>query len=194
MNRTQLEHVIRAASAIAEDDELIIIGSQAIHAQVRFPPNEAVRSTEADVYPRNHPERAELIEGAIGELSGFHDTYGYYAQGVSPTTAVLPRGWEDRLVVLKNENTGSGAGLCIDVHDLLLSKYAANREKDREFNRAVIAAGLVDRGTLLHLADAMPVSDDDRERIVQRIEVDYPEPAPHSDQGRTPRPRYPSQP
>lgn len=133
------------------------------------------------MYPRNHPERAELIEGAIGELSGFHDTYGYYAQGVSPTTAVLPRGWEDRLVVLKNENTGGGAGHCIDVHDLLLSKYAANREKDREFNRAVIGAGLVDRETLLALAEAMPVSDEDRGQIIQRIRTDFstPRPLPH---------------
>ncbi len=30
MNRRQLEHLIRAAGAIAEDDELVIIGSQSI--------------------------------------------------------------------------------------------------------------------------------------------------------------------
>ncbi|TAH46106.1 MAG: hypothetical protein E6Q43_04375 [Dokdonella sp.] len=177
MNRTQLEHIIRAATAIAEDNELIIIGSQAIHAHVHFPPHEAVRSTEADVYPRNHPERAELIEGAIGELSGFHDTYGYYAQGVSPMTAILPRGWEDRLVALKNENTGTGTGLCIDLHDLLLSKYAANREKDREFNRAVIMTGFVDHQKLLDLTQAMPGTDEDRMRIAQRIEADFANPS-----------------
>jgi len=26
-------------------------------------------SDEADVYPKNHPERWELIDGAVGELS-----------------------------------------------------------------------------------------------------------------------------
>lgn len=76
MNRTQLEHIIRAASAIAGDNEVIVIGSQAIHAQVLDPPPEALMSMEADVYPRNYPDRAELIDGAIGELSSFHETFG----------------------------------------------------------------------------------------------------------------------
>jgi hypothetical protein len=53
-------------------------------------------SNEADMYPRNRPELADLIEGSIGELSKFDEMYGYYAQGVSPKTAILPRGWEDR--------------------------------------------------------------------------------------------------
>lgn len=173
MNRSQLEHIIRAASAIAGDDEVIVIGSQAIHAQIRNPPAEAFMSMEADVYPRNHPERADLIDGAIGELSSFHETFGYYAQGVSLRTAILPRDWEDRLVILKNENTGTGAGLCLDVHDLVLSKYAANRDKDREFNRAVIKAGLVRMEALLELAMTMPVSEEQCARIVKRIEADF---------------------
>ena len=50
MNRTQLEHIIRAASQISADTE-IVVGSQAIHAQrVNLPPI-AFQSEEADVYP-----------------------------------------------------------------------------------------------------------------------------------------------
>lgn len=76
MNRTQLEHIIRAASQISGDPEIVVVGSQAIHAQpVELPPI-AFLSDEADVYPRNHPERAEEIDAAIGELSPFHDTHG----------------------------------------------------------------------------------------------------------------------
>ena len=172
MNRTQLEHIIRAASAIAGDDEVIVIGSQAIHAQVTNPPAEAFMSMEADVYPRNHPDRSELIDGAIGELSSFHETFGYYAQGVSPETAILPAGWQDRLVTLKNANTGNGAGLCLDVHDLLLSKYVANRTKDRAFNKAVLGAGLVDLYTLLALVDQLPIAGEERGRVRERIETD----------------------
>jgi hypothetical protein len=33
MNRTQLENIIRAASRISDDGEIVVIGSQAIHAQ-----------------------------------------------------------------------------------------------------------------------------------------------------------------
>jgi hypothetical protein len=39
MNRLQLEHIIRAASQISDDTEIVVIGSQAIHAQeTRLPP------------------------------------------------------------------------------------------------------------------------------------------------------------
>ena len=90
MNRTQLEHIIRAASQISADTEIVVIGSQAIHAQdSKNLPLVVFQSEEADVYPRNHPERADDIDAAIGELSPFHETHGYYAQGVSPKTAKL---------------------------------------------------------------------------------------------------------
>ena len=98
MTREQLEHIIRAAASIADDDELIIVGSQAVLGQYPNAPAELLVSIEADVYPKHHPDRADLIDGAIGEGSDFHETFGYYAQGVGPTTAVLPTGWDLRLV------------------------------------------------------------------------------------------------
>src|SRR5512138_2062153 len=98
MKRAQLEHVIRAAAQIADDEEIVVIGSQAVLGQFPDAPPELLVSNEADVYPKNHPERWELIDGSIGELSPFHETFGYYAQGVQPGTAVLPPGWEERLV------------------------------------------------------------------------------------------------
>ena len=87
MRRRDLEHIIRAAADIADDDEIIIIGSQAILGQYPDAPAELCVSV-ADVYPKNKPERADLIDGSIGEGSPFHDAYGYYAQGVGETTAV----------------------------------------------------------------------------------------------------------
>ena len=73
MNGTQLEHIIRAASQISGDSEIVVIGSQAVHAQRMKLPPIAFQSDEADVYPRNHPERADEIDAAIGELSPFHE-------------------------------------------------------------------------------------------------------------------------
>lgn len=66
MKREQLEHLIRAAADIADDDELIIIGSQAILGQFADAPEELLVSDEADIYPKNRPERWELIDGSIG--------------------------------------------------------------------------------------------------------------------------------
>ena len=50
-------------------------------------------SMEADIYPLESPDLADVIDGAIGEGSKFHETNGYYAQGVGPDTAILPRDW-----------------------------------------------------------------------------------------------------
>ncbi len=173
MNRTQLEHVIRAASQISGDVEIVVIGSQAIHAQPMKLPPIAFQSDEADVYPLNHPERADQIDAAIGELSPFHDTHGYYGHGVSPTTATLPKGWEKRVVRLSNVNTGGATGLCIDAHDLALSKYAAGREQDIEFNRELARHGIVSKRKLIRLVPSMPIDDERKRLILDRIKRDF---------------------
>ena len=43
-----------------------------------------------------------MIDGCIGELSPFHETFGYYAHGIGPETAVLPAKWKTRLVRVTN--------------------------------------------------------------------------------------------
>ena len=133
MTRLQLEHLIRAASTIADDSDIVVIGSQAILGQYPDAPAEFLVSKEADVFPRNHPERAELIDGSIGEGSPFEKVYGYYAHGIGPETAVLPEGWQDRLIVISNPNTLSVRGWCLEVHDLAIAKLVAGREKDLDF-------------------------------------------------------------
>lgn len=173
MRRSQLEHIIRAASVIADDDEIIIIGSQAILGQFPDSPEELCVSVEADVYPRNHPERWDLIDGTLGELSPFHDTFGYYAQGVEEGTATLPARWQERLVPIRNANTREATGWCLEVHDLLVSKYVANRPKDRRFVRAAIGAGLADRAELEARLAATSINDELRQLITQLIAADF---------------------
>jgi hypothetical protein len=133
MKRSEIEHVLRAAKGIAGEDEFILIGSQSILGAFPDAPLVLRRSIELDIYPKHHPEKSDLIDGAIGERSLFHETHGYYAHGVSPETAHLPAGWENRLVRLSSENTGGAIGWCLDVHDLAFSKLAAGRPKDLEF-------------------------------------------------------------
>jgi hypothetical protein len=172
MTRLQLEHLIRAAADIADDEEIIVIGSQAILGQFPNAPASMRVSAEADLYPRHHPERADLIDGSIGEVSPFHATYGYYAQGVSPTTAFLPRGWEDRLIVVQNENTRQARGLCLEVHDLLAAKAVAAREKDIDFLAEAAKHGLARKEELLArltLMDVDPSVIQRAQSLVRRI-------------------------
>jgi hypothetical protein len=170
VNRAQLEHVIRAAATIAGDDEIVVIGSQAILGRYPDAPGELLVSKDVDVYPRHHPERADLVEGSIGELSPFHETYGYYAQAVGQATAVLPEAWEARLVPVP---TPAGTGLCLEPHDLLISKYVAGREKDRDYVRAAVRYRLADRLTLLERLARTAISEEQRARISRQIEADF---------------------
>lgn len=138
MQRSQLEHLIRAAAEVTNQYEFVIIGSQSILGAVPSPPPECMLSMEADIYPLLAPELADLIDGAIGELSFFHEHFGYYAQGVGPETAHLPRGWQGRLVRLQSAATNGRVGYCLDPVDLFVSKACAAREKDAGFNRALL--------------------------------------------------------
>lgn len=120
-----------------------MIGSQAILGSTPDAPAEFLRSLEVDLYPLRDPDKADLIDGCIGELSPFHETFGYYVHGVGPETAVLPRGWESRLVRMENENTAGVVGLCLSPLDLAVSKLCAGREKDVEFVRGMLRHRLV---------------------------------------------------
>lgn len=150
MKRAQFEHAVRAAGAILGADEVLVIGSQAIHGVLATPFPEAERSIEVDIasLEKDAAEKADLLDGSIGELSMFQSTFGYYAQGVTPDTAVLPSGWRKRLVPYRSASTNGVTALCLEPHDLWVSKAVAGRPKDREFCGAMFAHDLVNADTL----------------------------------------------
>ncbi|MBX3171091.1 MAG: hypothetical protein KF760_27030 [Candidatus Eremiobacteraeota bacterium] len=169
MRRAELEHILRAAGAISAEREIIVIGSQAILGSYADPPPELLVSLEADVYPAANPAKAALIDGSIGELSPFHDTFGYFAHGVGPETARLAPGWEGRLVPLSNENTHGVTGLCLSVVDLAISKLAAGRPKDLDYVKILLAHGLVRKDEILSLIG--PLEEAERIRAtLQRLD------------------------
>lgn len=169
MKREDLEHIIRAAAEIADDPEIVVIGSQAILGSFPDAPEELLVSMEADVYPKNRLDRADLIDGSIGEGSPFHDLYGYYAQGVDDTTAILPRGWEKRLVPVRNDNTRGHTGWCLEPHDLVVSKTIAGREKDLRFLESAARAHLVRKDILLNRLAETKADDRLRKAARERI-------------------------
>ena len=158
MKRHQLEHVLRAAGAIVAVADLIVIGSQAVLGWSDSPPAALLASLEVDIYPRYAPELANVIDGTIGELSPFHETFGYYAHGVAPETATLPEGWEDRLIGLSNENTNGVTGWCLHPVDIAISKLAAGRPKDLSYVCALIESVGIDCEELKRLASTLDES------------------------------------
>ena len=173
MKRSELEHLIRAAGAVAGDDCIVVIGSQSVLGQFPDAPRTLRSSMEADVFPANLPERTDLIDGSIGEGSRFHEEFGYYAQGVDERTATLPRRWKARLVSVKNPNTGGVEGLCLEVHDLAISKYVAGRPKDLAFTRQLSRYRLTRKSVLLDRAAATALPAAVRALVEGRITRDF---------------------
>ena len=173
MHRDDLHHVVAAAAQIADEQEWVVVGSQSILGSCPEAPPEMLRSMEADIYPRSAPEKAAVIEGVLGDGSRFHQTYGYYAHAVGPETAKAPAGWKDRLVPVvippRGRSTMRIVAFCLERHDLILSKLAANRERDWEFAANAIDAGLVELEVLKERVDLLPVPDELRELIARSL-------------------------
>lgn len=176
MKKQQVDHVLRAAGRITGERQFIIVGSQALHGRHPDLADSIVRSAEVDLLASGRPDRTEWLV-AIGLYSRFHEEFGYYADPVSSETATLPKGWKGRLVRLPPGDTDGVRGLCLDPHDLAISKYAAFREKDLVFTRELARRGLVSREQLLVLLGQTKMSDDLRERIRARIDADFTQPA-----------------
>ncbi len=132
-----------------------------------------LQSLEADIYPLHDPAAADLIDGALGDGSQFHRTFGYYAHGVGPETARAPAGWQDRLV--KREiapRVGGGEtaiAWCLEPHDLVLAKCVAARQRDWDYAREALSARLVDLQVLLTRTAVLPVSEEIRARIKEDL-------------------------
>ena len=169
MQRHQLEHIIRAAAGITGAREFVIVGSQTVLGQFPQAPDELLASIEADLFSLRTPEDSDLIDGSIGEGSPFHQTFGYYAHGVGAETAVLPAGWRERLIPLRNENTGGGAGFCLEVHDLAVSKLVAGREKDLSFITALLRHRLADAHTIQERLTTTPLDSERRTLCEARL-------------------------
>jgi len=154
----ELEHILRAAGESTGCKSFIVIGSQAIigsypkGVDIEALPKELKMSNEADLIPEKE-ELWELVERVLGENSLFAEQFGYHADGVERNTATLPTGWEDRLVPFKTPGTNGVTGLCLEIHDLLVSKLIAGRAKDRAFCWRVVELEMVDEGLLFERLD-----------------------------------------
>lgn len=147
MNRDQFDHAVRAAAAVVRVPEVLVIGSQAVHASIEANvPEAAMRSVEADIVIPGDVDgaQADLVDASIGEASTFHETFGFYAQGVSIDSAVLADGWQDRLVRYETPATNGVVAWCLSLEDLFVSKAIAGRPKDLEFCRSILELEAVD--------------------------------------------------
>lgn len=145
MKRTLLDELLREVEGITGERDLVMIGSQAIHAVVADVPAEVVISRECDLlFDENDPVVA-TIDARLGPDSERAAELLVHVDTVSSTFPFLAPGWEQRLVPF-----GAAAPnvRCLEIHDLVLSKLAAGRLKDYELVAVLLDRRLADLGVV----------------------------------------------
>ena len=172
MTREQLEHAIRAACEVSEDSEIWIFSSQAILGEFPNAPQEVRASIAVDVQPKNRPDKIAAIDDVLGELSPFHQTHGFYINGLPvKEAATLPQGWELRVTPVFDEiSTNGKTGWCAEAHDIAASKLAAYREKDRDFVRILLIEEMINAATLIQRICTLRIDEPMRDRLVQWVQ------------------------
>lgn len=153
MNRTRLERLLTELSQITRDRELVMIGSQAVHAVTRDVPDEVLISRECDVLLDDQDPVVVTIDEQLGRDSPYAAESFVHVDTVSSTFPFLPDGWEQRLVPF-----GPAAPhlRCLEIHDLVLSKLAAGRLKDWELIVVLLDRKLADLSTVRERIAAVP--------------------------------------
>ena len=145
MNRSALAHILRAAANVAGDGDIAFF-------------DDAFNT------------KSDMVDGAIGEDSLFHQTFGYYGQGVSISTATLPAGWEDRLVDFVPADSEPAEGVCLEPVDLVVAKLVAGREKDLSFAADLISSGHVSSVQLRERVQLLRVIGAVQRRVLDSID------------------------
>jgi len=172
LKKHQVDHVLRAAGRITGEQQFIVMGSQSLHGTYPEVADEILNSAAVGLIAGSRGIRAEWLR-AIGYLSPFHESFGYYADPIDSFSVALPKGWKHRLVVLAGGDTGGVRGLCLEPHDLAITMYVACREQDLHFNRELARRGLVAEQQLLDRIDGTPLDHGVRTRIRGQIVRDF---------------------
>jgi len=95
--------------------------------------------------------------------------YGVYGQGVGLAVANLPRGWHERCVAVTLQAAYPSTAICLEVHDIVVARLFAGREKDYVYARALIRASTVSCVTLRERTALLDTIEANRRRVVEEI-------------------------
>ena len=170
MKKQQVDHVLRAAGRITGQKQFVIVGSQALHGKHPDLPDEICRSAEVVPDRKGHSQQDGMAQRRRG-------------LALPPVLRVLRRSRQRidghaparmawALVNLPEGDTEGVRGLCLDPHDLAISKYYARREKDLTFTRELARRRFTTKARLLALVSIRRLRTV-RRRIRADIEKDF---------------------
>lgn len=119
---------------------------------------------------------SQMIDTNIGQGSRFHDEFGYYGDGVSPTTAKMPSDWEARAVEYRGAGCPDVVVTVPDENDVALAKLAAWRDKDQDWLTQGVNYGVLSLKIMISRLDRMPEANPERgsparETLVARLKT-----------------------
>jgi hypothetical protein len=144
LRRSDIDHILRAAASLSGYSRFVMVDTGAVIAIARHIPAVMMMTEEIDIYAEDAADIAlvsDLIDGSIGRYSLFHKTFGYYGDGVSPSTAVMPLDWRSRAVEYVTPD-GLATAICPSANDIAIAKLTAWREKDQAWLREALRSGI----------------------------------------------------
>ena len=131
MTLAALQHIIRAAQALAEDRDILVLGSASLLAsfpQLGNADSPLAATYDADLCPDPFDElTGTMLDEALGENRAYYLRHGYHADILRDTILeTLPAGWRERLVSVP----GCTAAHALEPHDLAAVKLLVGRPKD----------------------------------------------------------------
>ncbi|MBX6368388.1 MAG: hypothetical protein IRZ04_10410 [Rhodospirillales bacterium] len=157
--RADLDHILRAVKELTGQSRFVLVGSAALIARLRNVPLSMAMSREADIFvddTEDDESIATLIDGVLGEGSSFHEQFGYYADGVSAATAVMPTDWRSRAIEYAGRQARGVTAVCPEENDIALAKLCAWRDKDRDWLKNGLINGVLDLSKMRARLKAMP--------------------------------------
>ena len=131
MTLEALQHLIRSATALAEDRQFLVLGSASLLASFPELGNDsaALSATyDADLCPEPFDEiTGQMLEEALGEKRAYFQRHGYHADVLKDSILrTFPNGWRDRLVDVPECPTARA----LHPNDLAAIKLLIGRPKD----------------------------------------------------------------
>lgn len=170
MTLTALQHLIRAAQALAENRHILVLGSASLLAS--FPelsaPDSPLASTyDADLCPEPFDElTGRMLDEALGESRAYYQLHGYHADILRDSIfETFPAGWRDRLVAVP----GTANAHALAPQDLAAIKLLIGRPKDLTLVQSLYAAGHLQPDLVRQSLDAITKSDRDLVRCSQNF-------------------------
>jgi hypothetical protein len=173
LRRSDIDHILRAAAVLTGHARFVMVGTGAVIATARHIPVAMMLTKEIDIYADGVPDTealSDLIDGSIGRDSLFDRTFGYYGDGVSARTAVMPIDWRTRASEYVTPD-GLATATCPSADDIAIAKLCAWREKDQAWLREALRSGIVkaDRTAAL-LRTELPAEAPEPDELIRRLE------------------------